>query len=698
MTCIIVDQQVDPCTQYISLHAYLDTNMQLTNTTAPDIRIDMLTATENVENDENDAILQQRLLHVAAREGHEENSVCGFKSEKLEDAFQGTQSGIRAGGAMFVSIFMLLSIIMVFLTGTQRLLSLWAALFSFVSFLFLIGLLANWWSRSVHNRRLLRHVATIVTLLYQLIFVNQLYQMIFDLEGWRSLNDGHSYGTGLRFGFVGGGFPIAMVVALKPPCWSVMLLGMSAITTMISAAIAVEYASPVTLIPTGIVCFLFWIIFWFAFEQHTRSAFLTHIQALQTVIEARKSENAAFNAVNHCAKRVMYDNLHWCTMIKSEIAPALPQEHASVAKLVSVIDTLATQNENGYDKCKSVILRKLIAAGTYEKVNEPVCLREHIEQVWAVHPNMKFEVSSSVPDWVLLPIPVLGIILDNAVHNATTHGKEDGEMRLTAKVVSEGRLHITLRNEAGENHDEALRLQAEKGTNFVFAKERISLAEIGSKQSTFLGRQEMLDAANAMDATVELLFVAGTEDVPPHTIFTISTDLQVPGVERASMEEDDTLQPGAMLICADDDAAPRLGYRGLVKRVRPTHHLILGETHDEVKNLAATVLEAAREHGDGNVICIFDQNMDGYGPGRSVTGTDVVRAVRKAGFQGCIFIRSANDEPEMQRMYLQAGADGHLAKDNHGPQMAKAMMTAYKRRVRMGHFPVVRAGQEVCVC
>ena len=109
----------------------------------------------------------------------------------------------------------------------------------------------------------------------------------------------------------------------------------------------------------------------------------------------------------------------------------------------------------------------------------------------------------------------------------------------------------------------------------MFAKkERISLAEIGSKQSTFLGRQEMLDAAHAMDATVELLFVAGTGQVPPHTIFTISTELQVPQSVPVS-DEEATLQPGSVLICADDDFATRkYTCLGLYQVVGPRRHIM----------------------------------------------------------------------------------------------------------------------------
>ncbi len=37
---------------------------------------------------------------------------------------------------------------------------------------------------------------------------------------------------------------------------------------------------------------------------------------------------------------------------------------------------------------------------------------------------------------------------------------------------------------------------------------------------------------------------------------------------------------------------------------------ILGETYGEIKGLVQTVLQAAAEHGNHNIMCILDQNME----------------------------------------------------------------------------------------
>ena len=84
---------------------------------------------------------------------------------------------------------------------------------------------------------------------------------------------------------------------------------------------------------------------------------------------------------------------------------------------------------------------------------------------------------------IRLPLPVVTIIIDNALHNGATHGAQNGPLEMTI-WGSNGRLFFQLRNEAGENHSEALRLQEERGENFIFEKLQESIATMGSKQST----------------------------------------------------------------------------------------------------------------------------------------------------------------------------------------------------------------------
>jgi len=137
-----------------------------------------------------------------------------------------------------------------------------------------------------------------------------------------------------------------------------------------------------------------------------------------------------------------------------------------------------------------------------------------------------------------------------------------------------------------------------------------------------------------------------------------------------------------ILICADDDAAPRMAYKGLAKALKANDCRIFGKTYAEAADLVKTVLAAAAQSGDDNVICIFDQNMDKYDEG-VVYGTEVIRQCRYLGFTGLMFIRSANDDIGSRVIYKNAGANGCLSKLSTGlPQLVKDFigMVASNRR------------------
>ena len=68
----------------------------------------------------------------------------------------------------------------------------------------------------------------------------------------------------------------------------------------------------------------------------------------------------------------------------------------------------------------------------------------------------------------------------------------------------------------------------------------------------------------------------------------------------------------------------------------------------------------------------------------TVLGTEVIAKLRETGFKGIIFIRSANDEPAMQKLYLEAGANGHLPKHGKASEIVSTLLRIYSRALRMG--------------
>jgi len=120
---------------------------------------------------------------------------------------------------------------------------------------------------------------------------------------------------------------------------------------------------------------------------------------------------------------------------------------------------------------------------------------------------------------------------------------------------------------------------------------------------------------------------------------------------------------GIVLICADDDAIIRLGYLGLARRLEGVkEYKILGKTYEEANSLVSKVLDAAEEHGEENVVCVFDLHMENYDGQGEVLGSDVVCDLRIAGFNGLAIIRTGNEDDMSKDMCRRAGADEVLNK------------------------------------
>jgi CheY-like chemotaxis protein len=197
------------------------------------------------------------------------------------------------------------------------------------------------------------------------------------------------------------------------------------------------------------------------------------------------------------------------------------------------------------------------------------------------------------------------------------------------------------------------------------------LSSIGSSSSNFLGMGEMREAAGLMSAALSLEFHPQSGLVAPHTLFSLTVDSTPTSSPENQGDEGEvpSLKEGCLLVCCDDDKAPRIGYKGLIKKLKATKSMILGETHEEVASLVETVLTAAKELGDANVVCIFDQNME-YDQG-VIRGTEVVADLRREGFTGVMLIRSANDDAASGLNYRKMGANGYLSKKTNMKQLAR---------------------------
>lgn len=115
-------------------------------------------------------------------------------------------------------------------------------------------------------------------------------------------------------------------------------------------------------------------------------------------------------------------------------------------------------------------------------------------------------------------------------------------------------------------------------------------------------------------------------------------------------------------MCADDDLISRIVVGKFIERARADRErsLVLGDAFAEVAALPETVAKLAAAHGDARVIVHLDQQMvwDEESGTCAVFGTHLCRRLRdEVGFTGVIIVVSADDAPEAQIEYIDAGAD-----------------------------------------
>ena len=337
-------------------------------------------------------------------------------------------------------------------------------------------------------------------------------------------------------------------------------------------------------------------------------------------------------------------------------------------------ETIKQENHDGIEMCMMVVLQSQIRGGLYTCVPTTTQLQREVTR-YATRPNVSVSVDDSFPPWVLVDRVLFKIIFKNSFDNAQTHGLKDGAMAIHL-TVSDQNIVLSITNEPGAKHANNVSLQKAKGDNCLLIDCESNIqygAQIGSKASTFLGLGEVRVAAKAMGAKVALNFL------PDSVVFTLTMDLLLS--EEPDAVDENALPKGTIFVCADDDKIPRLKYNSLLKdsqlNADREKSLILGETFDEVKDLAQTVMDLASKFGESKIVCIFDQNMDRYadqGQG-FVLGTEVTAELRDMGFKAPIFICSANDDLQSMDLYRKAGASGTLSKYLPVPEVATDLVS-----------------------
>ena len=271
---------------------------------------------------------------------------------------------------------------------------------------------------------------------------------------------------------------------------------------------------------------------------------------------------------------LQYNTVQACSDIKRDTIPKLltrTDDVQLVHQLTEIIDCVETDCQEGFGKCRDAIALKQLYSGEYQPVHEPVSIRSFVTGTWGPLPKLALVVDELVPEWLSLCVPLFMIVMQNAIHNAKSHGERNGVMQLTVKLIQVGQdwfLQVYLQNKPGNNHDAAVQMQSELGQNMLLsAQNKDTLGKIGNSMSTFLGMAEIQTAAAAMSAITNLSFHPDSEAEPARVVFMLQLPLAVasdPGNNDSNGQL--KLRAGTFLICADDDKIARMMYKSLAKK------------------------------------------------------------------------------------------------------------------------------------
>ena len=269
---------------------------------------------------------------------------------------------------------------------------------------------------------------------------------------------------------------------------------------------------------------------------------------------------------------------------------------------------------------------------------------------------------------------ILYNIFQNAIKNAVKHGEINGNIELI--LYNENNvLEIILINKPGKNNKKILKLQEEKGLNFIFYND-ISNDNVGTLDSTFKGLCDMKLLSNTINSEVSLIFsddkvvfkLIFPEKYYNQTVDSVSIDI-LPSI---------CCDKDIYFLGIDDQNISRIFLFNLAKKLdinidkinlepndlkgnmyRDEEYLkIFGRTNEEV--ILNNIVSICKKWENKASIVVLDQNIDFTSS--IIYGTDITKILRNNGFNGVILIRSANDNDSDENIYIDAGADGILSK------------------------------------
>jgi len=170
-----------------------------------------------------------------------------------------------------------------------------------------------------------------------------------------------------------------------------------------------------------------------------------------------------------------------------------------------------------------------------------------------------------------------------------------------------------------------------------------------------------VDAAEVLGGTLRLVLSADE----------VVARLELPRVPFTAPAADVPSDIAALAVAVvDDSPIQRKLLAKLVRTAFPRCHepIVAGDTFDSIDGFARTAVDADTD------VCLVDQNFGLVNHNKC--GTDLVREIRlldAARLPRLVFVVSANDSPDDVKLYLSAGADGHIRKNTSPTQLRKLL-------------------------
>jgi len=318
------------------------------------------------------------------------------------------------------------------------------------------------------------------------------------------------------------------------------------------------------------------------------------LMELRTFQQAQK-------ALNHGAKRSLSNTFYLAN--EALETPSKMQEY---------LLQICADSKSGLVAVNAIEIQRQIAFKTYKLCAKPFeVVSELCHELLGLDCNtVLLKCRGRVPKRLASDVRLIGHVMSNAIDNAKMHGLANGKICLYLDYNGT-HFMLTLVNQPGENHQAALDRQAALGKGFMFSDLPQEVNLPGRTHSTFLGVGEMKEAAGLLCAEINCIFMADevqfTFNVPAQQL--TENELQYWEAQdkgravAALLPLDDVV-----LVQADDDVAPRLQAKGILKAVNAhADSLILGATFAEANTLVQTVLNLMQVHSQQKIIVILDQ-------------------------------------------------------------------------------------------